>query len=154
MKDIDFIKSQLALTCWRDGKEEGLNAMLGISFVIRNRVRSGWFGGDWLQILSHHHEWSANPEAYNTNELPDTRVLSFMMLLQQLDGIFSGAVDDNITIKRDGVANQISLSGPPPIALYYARCDQITSDWFLTNISRRGDIHPKIASTGLISFFA
>jgi hypothetical protein len=154
LKDIDFIKSQVALRCWIDGKDEGLNAMLGIAFVIRNRVRAGWYGGDWLQILSHHHEWSGNLNEEKTIQLPDPRVLSFMMLLQQMDGIFSGAADDSITIKRDGVASTISLNGPPPVALYYARLDKVNNDWFLDNISRCPDKHPMIAQVGLVSFFA
>jgi hypothetical protein len=152
MKDTAFITSMLALQCWRDGKDEGFDAMMGIAFTIRNRVRAGWYGGNWLDILAHHQEWSATT-ATPSIELPDPRINSFMKLLQQIDGVFNGMVDDNITIKQDGVSNLI-ITGPPPVALYYGRMDKIDNPWFLENISRKGELHPRIAQVGLISFFA
>ena len=151
MKDVDFIKSLLALTCWRDGSEDGISAMRGIAFVIRNRVRAGWHGGDWIQVLSHHDDWSARIEPPKAG-LPDTRSFAFMSFLQQLDPIFSGAVEDDVTVKRDGEWKQV-LSAPVPPALYYARLNEISNEWFLTNISRRPEQHQRIAQVGQLFFF-
>lgn len=151
MKDTDFLKSILALTCWRDGHEDGTQAMRGIAFVIRNRVRAGWYGGDWTQILSHHKDWSAKLEP-PSDELPDTRVYSFMSFLQQIDPIFSGAVEDDVCIKRDGDWKYVLTAAPPP-ALYYGRLDQISNPWFLENISRKPEQHQRIAQVGMLYFF-
>jgi hypothetical protein len=126
--------------------------MLGCAFTVRNRIRAGWYGGNWLDVLAHHQEWSGTTQ--QSTEIPDPRVLSFMMLLQQIDGIFTGATDDHITIKRDGEASRISLTGPPPVALYYSRLDRTDNEWFLNNISRCPEKHPMIAQVGLMSFFA
>lgn len=152
MKDTHFITSMLALKAWQDGHEEGLDAMLGIAFTIRNRVRAGWYNGDWISVLSHHDEWSARIEP-PTSQIPDTRSYAFMVFLQKVDSIFSGAQEDNITVKPDGEWRTI-MATPPPVALYYARLDQITNPWFMENISRQGDKHPRVAQVGQLFFFA
>ena len=76
-----------------------------------------------------------------------------MSFLQQVDQIFSGALDDFVTIKRDGDWKYV-MSTPPPVALYYGRLNDITNPWFLENITLRSDIHPRIAQVGQLFFFS
>lgn len=151
MKDVDFIKAELARICWLDGHKEGLNGMLGVAFTIRNRIRNGWYGGQWHEVLSHHREWSAKIEPL-PDTIPDPRIHSFMSFLQQVDQIFSGSLEDFVTIKADGEWRTI-LSTPPPVALYYGYLDQVTNPFFLENISRKPEQHQRIAQVGQLFFF-
>lgn len=151
MRDTHFITSILALKAWQDGKDEGLSAMMAISFVVRNRVRAGWYGGNWLEVLAHMPDVAAKLEP-PTNELPDTRNYAFLQFMQIVDGIFSGATEDDITIKKDGEWRQV-LSMAPPVVMYYARLDQITNPWFLQNIVRKPDQHQRISQVGQLFFF-
>lgn len=152
MKDSTFVTSLLALKCWQDGRDEGLNGMLGIAFTIRNRIRASWYGGSWVDVLAHHKEWSATLESPG-DALPDPRVYSFTVFLQQVDQIFSGALDDFITIKKDGEWRTV-LSAAPPVALYYGYLNNISNPWFRENISLKGEQHPRIATVGGLTFFA
>lgn len=148
MQGSAFIAAELARLAWLDASEEGLNGMMAVCFAVRNRVRAGWFSGDWVSVLSNHRQYSARVEPY-PDTLPDPRVYSFQCLLQEIDGIFSGQRNDDITI-----AAQTVLAKPANPALYYGRLDQITNPWFLDNISRMPDIHPRIAVVGMTVFFA
>jgi len=143
-----FIAAELARLAWLDGNEEGLNGMLACAFTIRNRVRAGWFSGNWIDVLSNHRNYSSKIEPY-PDTLPDPRVYSFQCLLQEIDAIFSGQKTDDVTIAAQSV-----LATPAPLALYYARLDQITSEHFLTEISRRPEIHQRVAQVGMLTFFS
>ena len=145
----EFIKSQLALRAWRDAFSEGLDGMRAVCHVFRNRANAGWWGGDWIQILSHHKDASSRIEP-DSDTLPDPRVYSFQCLLQEIDGIFSGAAKDDVTVP---VLPTFTAGVYRPV-LYYARLDQITNDWFLENISRKTAEHPRLAQVGQIFFFA
>lgn len=148
MQGSAFIAAHLAYRAYLDGFEEGLNGMLAVAFTFRNRVNSGWFGGDWTGVLGNHKQYSYRTEP-DPETLPDPRVYSFQCLLQEIDGIFSGQRKDDVT-----VAQQTVLSTPAPLALYYGRLDKITNPWFLNEISRRPDIHPRVAQVGMTYFFA
>lgn len=152
MKSDNFIIGQLARISYIDGHMDGLNGMLGISFVIRNRVRSGWWDGSWSDVLTHHRDYSYRVELMD-DIIPDTRHHNFNQFLMQVDNIFNGSLDDFITIKQGGDVNQLFKSQRPPVALYYARLNEITSNSFLNNISRRPDLHPLVAQVGSLSFF-
>lgn len=152
MKDTTFITSILALKCWQEAHEEGLSGMMAVAFAIRNRIRAGWYNGNWIEVLAHMQDVSAKLEPPTIN-LPDTRTFSFMQFMQIIDGIFAGATDDNVTIKADGDWKKV-LSAPAPVALYWARLDQITNPWFLEKIARNPEQHARIAQVGQTFFFS
>src|SRR6266481_297945 len=149
MQGTDFLCGQLALLAWRDGFTEGLSGMEAVCFVIRNRVNAGWWGGNWVDVLAHHRDYSYRTELY-PDTLPDPRVYSFQYLLQEINGIFSGQRKDDVT-----VPNQPSFvaSAYKP-ALYYAKLNEINRDWFLENISRQPQIHSRVAQVGALTFFS
>lgn len=151
MKDTQFICSVLALKCWQEANEEGLNGMMAVAFAIRNRVRAGWYGGNWIDVLSNMDKTSSRLEP-PTNSIPDTRTFSMIQFMQIIDGIFSGAQDDNVTIKQGGDAQLMGLR--IPVALYWGRLDQITNPWFLENIVRKPDQHARMAQVGQLFFFS
>ncbi len=148
MNGSDFLTAQLALKGWQDGRTEGGSGMRAVCFAIRNRVRAGFYGGDWSQILSHHQEWSATLEP-PTTEIPDPREPAFRALLQDVTGIFSGSLEDNITIMPGS-----ALAVAPPVALYYGFLNQISNPWFLEEISRKFDSHKRVAQVGALTFFS
>lgn len=156
MTGTDFIAGQLALKAWQDGYPEGLNGMLAVAFTIRNRVRAGWYGGDWLQVLSHHQEYAATL-ALPSQTLPDIRVYSINALLQEITGIVNGTREDNITIKRDEYAT--FRPGSRPVALYYGHTDKIDNPWFLEEICRAKNDdgtmrHERVANMATLTFWS
>ena len=142
----------LAVRCWQEGHEEGLNGMMAVAFALRNRVRAGWYGGNWLEVIENMDKSSSKLEPYG-NKLPDPRIFSFMQFLQIIDNIFSGALEDTITIKQDGEWRTV-LGKPAPVVLYWARLDKITNPWFLDNITRNPERHARVAQIGQLFFFS
>ena len=157
MLAADYIKAQLATTAWRDGGHEGINGASAVALVIRNRVRAGWFNGDWLAVLSHHQDYAAVHNPYS-HELPDPRNYGFGRLLQEIDGIFSGTREDDIlTPNQTLMGPVVTFDNQParPVALYYGQLDDPNlREWFLESISRNTDSHRLIASVGSLSFFS
>jgi hypothetical protein len=129
--------------------------MKACAFTIRNRVKAGWYGGDWISVLAHHREWSARIEPYS-EELPDPRNYAFNLFLQDITGIFTGLVEDNITVTDSSasIRQNLPLSAGPSPVLYYGRLDQITNPWFLEQISQNHDKHRVVAQVGLLHFFS
>ena len=130
---------------------DGTNGMTAVAFAIRNRVRAGWYGGNWIEVLSNLDKTSSRLEL-PTTLLPDTRPLAMMQFMQTIDNIFSGAREDNITIMQGGEIQ--SLGFKVPVALYWAHLDQITNPWFLENIVRKPEQHARMAQVGQLFFFS
>jgi len=145
----DFICGQLALAAWRDGFSEGLEGMRAVAFCVRNRVNAGWWNGDWVSVLAHHRDYSYRTELYD-DTLPDPRVFSFQCLLQEINGIFSNQTKDDVTVPVQPSFVQ-NVYKP---ALYYAKLNEITNDWFLENISRNTAVHSRVATVGALTFFS
>jgi hypothetical protein len=154
MRGSEFICGQIALKAWQDLKDEGINGMLAAAFTIRNRVRAGWYGGDWVEVISNHRQWSARLEPYS-DQLPDPRNFAFQCLIQEINGIYDGSRRDDITVMADESisARSIFSQQAPKAVLYYGRLDQISNPWFLENIARRPDLHPRHAQVGMTYFF-
>lgn len=153
MTSADFTTAQLALRAWHDGKTEGLNGMLAVCFSFRNRIRKGWWNGNWAAALAHHREVSYKLEP-DPDELPDPgKDYAFFLLLQQIDDIFSGRTEDTITVSQDSLPPPLSPQYVAPVALYWARLNEVTNPWFLENISRSPD-HKLVAQVGALSFFS
>lgn len=140
----------ILLKSWQEAHEEGLNGMCAVAFAIRNRVRAGWFGGNWIEVLSNLDKSSSKLELPIT-AIPDTRPYAMMQFMQIVDNIFSGSQEDNITIKQGGDVQSMGLK--VPVALYWARLDQVTNPFFLENIIRKPEQHPRIAQCGQLFFF-
>jgi hypothetical protein len=147
MTSEQYIKAQLAALAWREGYEQGgVNNSLAVAFVIKNRVRAGW--GEWLELIQRHETWSA----YNHNELdhkshPDPREPDFQRLLQQIDGIYDGSLQDKLTVAPK------TKEGEGRPGLYYGHLNKITREWFLENIVRKPELHPRTSQVGEVTFF-
>ncbi len=139
MTGLEFEKSVVALACWREMRGEGINAMLAVAFVLRNRANAGW----------HQHSIYNNAIALNqissmsvlgdknTIKYPDPRDPDFQMLLHKIDAIYEDA--------QDQITNG---------AKYYAVLTDATSGWFFDNIVNKPAEHPRVAQIGKTTFFA
>lgn len=141
----DVIRVELAMLAWREARHYGgINNMLAVAFVVKNRVDAGWLGGDWMQIIANHEQWSARlvtaPALQGETQMapvPDFHDPDVRDLIVEVDGIFDGTAEDTFT---DG-------------ALYYCELDRVERPWFLQNVVRRPDAHARVATVGPVSFF-
>lgn len=155
MTGADFLTAELARIAWLEGSSEGLSGAKAVAFTVRNRVRAGWFGGSWAEILSHHRDWSATQEPLPVT-VPDPREPGFRALLQDVTNIFTGQTEDNITIAQDPISSSMRLGGvavAPNPCLYFGRIDRIENPWFLEHISRNTAQHRIIAQVGMLHFW-
>jgi len=142
----------LALRCWQHGREDGLEGMLGIAFVYRNRVRAGWESGDWIRVLQNYRNAAAT-EYPASDEIPDPRTVTFTPLIQTITAIMNGTATDDITVgKNFAYGGGSILSVTPPPALYYGQLNDINREWFLEEISRN-PTHQRIANVGSLFFW-
>jgi hypothetical protein len=136
-----FVKAQLATFAYMEANHTGsLDAMLAVCFIIRNRVRAGWAGGDWNRVINFAHRHAAYE--LDTQEGPSLESEIFRRLLLQVDEIYQGTMQDNLTETK---------------GLYY--CDATERrrpmrDWFTTRIVRDPYNHPRIAQVGMFHIFS
>ena len=140
MRSDEFVQGQLALLAWREGHKGGLNLMLAIAFMLRNRQKAGW--GDWLSIIKNYALYRATAvEPTLDVEFPDVRDRDFLTLLQAIDGICSGAAVDYLTTNQEKQG-----------ALYCGELHNVTRDWFLEKIVRCPD-HKRTTEIAGTTFF-
>lgn len=138
MTTPDYIKAILATLMWREDSGDGLQGMVAVGCVVRNRVLAGWNGGDWLAVMTAHNQFSSmvivgDP---NTVRYPDPRDAKFQSLLWDVEKIYDGSVED--------------ITGG---ALYYANLNIANSPWFFENIVQKPDAHPRTGTVGQQTFF-
>lgn len=154
----NFVKAELARISWIDGGDCGLEGMRGVAFVIRNRQRAGFYDGDWVRLLSNHQNYAAI-DRQPSFEIPNpTRNYAFAALLQQIDGIFDGTVEDDATRRIgqwDPTRIKFEEHSEPPVALYYGQLHfPNIRPWFLENISLDHERHQRVATIGTLTFFS
>lgn len=143
----DGIKWELFMLSWREGaRHGGLANMLAVAFVVRNRVKAGWHGGDWLAVIADHaihrgeqatgNRQQATAEKTQKN-YPDFHDEVIRDLLGWMDAVFDGAREDLWT---EG-------------ALYYSQLELPQRKWFVDNIVRKPEEHPRVATVGPVSLF-
>jgi len=123
LRQDDFVKSQLVLFAWRQGKEYGNHhaPACAIMSVLANRVRAGW--GTWLEVLDSVDRYAATTLVYEGT--PDLREPGFTRLLHEVDLIFSGS-------KNDAMAFVNRTQQEP--ALYWADTRRIDTEFFKKKI--------------------
>lgn len=137
MTPENFIRAQLAAFAHREANHcGGVNNLLAVAHVIRNRQKQAWFGGDWMEIMQRAPAVASAPPAA-PDVFPNLRDVSFRIFIGQIDDVVSGAKPDEFT---EG-------------ALYYAELNRIESEWFKKNILGQPDEHPRVAAVGNVSFF-
>ncbi len=137
----EFIKGIAALLAWREEELNGVNGMLSVLFVVRNRVKAGWNGGDWGKIIEGHNQFSSMTVLGDkrTVAYPDVREPSFQRVLQEIDAIYSGETADTLT---NGAL------------YYYNRGPGVTpGGWFERTILANPKRFPRTATVGSTIYF-
>lgn len=120
--------------------------MLAVACIIRNRQRAGWYSGNWMQILNAASDVGPFEDLRHPPRIDLTSAL-FRRVLEEVDDIYSGAFDDEMTGRSD-----LHKDG----ALYYL--DTISTrpirEWFQEKIIRDSANHPRIAQVGTFILFA
>ena len=94
MTQNDFIRAQLAAFCIREaGPDAPLEHMKAIALVMRNRVRQGWHGGDWLENIDRAAEYSAHGPG--PRALLDLKNRNQSRLVREIDEIFFSRPTDD-----------------------------------------------------------
>jgi hypothetical protein len=139
-----FVKAQLAAFAHREAYETGaLTAMLAVACILRNRVRKGWHGGDWMTNLNHACEYAPFKRETTDPDEYDLTNGAFRRVLQEVDDIYSGVYGD-----------EFSSNG-----LYYLdtgllQSGRVIRPWFEQRILGDGASHPRIAQVGNLVIFA
>ncbi len=134
MNADNYIKGQLAALAIRDGFHHGgVENMLAVANVIRNRVAQGWSGGDWMDVLDAEDAYIGTEYAPEKTKLRDMNVRVF---LQRLDDVYTGSEEDN----TEG-------------AVFYCELHKVTRQWFRENVLQRRADHPMVAQVGQVAFF-
>ena len=91
----EFEKATAALFAWREAGDISANCMLGVLFVLRNRVLSGWHHGSWVENVAHAEEHAPGQKTVNT--YPDVRDPNFQQVLHFVDEVYDSRRNDNLT---------------------------------------------------------
>lgn len=135
-------KGLACLLAWREERSNGVNGMMGVIFVLRNRAKAGWNSGSWIKNIDAKNQFSSISVIGDSQTVvyPDPRDPSFQQLMQIVDTIYDGTREDNLT------------NG----ALYYADMGSPAYNkggWFDRNIAQNPTEHPRCAQIGTTTYF-
>lgn len=139
----NFIKAKLLQYTYGEAAHHGgTQGVLAVAQVLANRVAAGW--GEWNEVID------SAPKFIGTTPPPqqpiNLRDLTFRRLLVMIDDVYYGTAEDTyINVEDDRGKNK---------PLYYAELNNIDREWFLENISRQVERHPRLSTVGPLTFFA
>ena len=138
MSPENFVKAQIAAYAYNEAAHcGGHDAMVAVACVLRNRVKAGWFGGDWMEVLNH-----AEEAAPLTSTIAPTIALSnssFRRLLEEVDDIFLGMYTDTMT-----------EGGLYYFDVLHAQTGRDIRPWFKQKILQDQANHPRKAQVGML----
>lgn len=134
----------LYLACtlaWREERSNGLNGMMGVLFVLRNRVKKEFFGGSLYKNIIQHGQFSSMTIVGDSQTVayPDPADPTFQKLMSMAPSILSGANEGDITAG----------------ALYYADLGSpayVKGGWFDKTIVNSSQ-HERTAAIGSTLYF-
>jgi Cell Wall Hydrolase len=128
-----FVRAEMAGFCIQEARRfGGINNMLAIAQVLRNRVHAGW--GDWSEVVYNAPSVRGAVYAPEKVNLRDSQVRLF---LARVDEVYAGAETEDMV---DG-------------ALYYTEPNKSQTDWFREHILGNLGEHRKVATVGPVWFF-
>lgn len=153
LKHDAYVQSKLVETGWRWSQAYGGGHIAGqmVMHVLANRVRAGW--GSWLQVIDKIPLYMAENEMPVLTH-PSIWEPSFVKLLQTVEGIHDGSVQD----LTKGNMWPTGAPGGQIGALYWASLGNIQRQWFKDLIAAEDVItglrqHPQVANINSLSFF-
>lgn len=155
MNTAEVVTGQLAFFAYREGQRLApgcRDAMKGIAHCMRNRVEAGMQNGDWMRLLTDVGIQSASTlEEMDFRSYVDLWDTTFRWLHKECSGIYDGTVKDTVTISPD--TRWAGGKGMPMKALFWANLQHPIRPWFLENIVRKPQEHPRTADAGTVTFF-
>ena len=128
-----YTRAQMARFAIEEGERHGgVNNMLAIAHVLRNRVFAGW--GDWLEVVTHAGQKRGN---LYIHDMPNIRTQNVRVLLNRIDEIYTRADANDLT------------GG----ALFYCEPNLPLAEWFKTEVLDRPEDHPRVAHIGPVWFY-
>jgi hypothetical protein len=118
----------------------GVEPMLAVAQVLKNRANAGWSGGDWIRIIESAPEYRGTVQPDMHTHL-DPRDGSFRELMRRIDDVYYGTAEDSNVNTSTGKS------------LYYAELHNINREWFRERILSDLETHPRIAVVGQLTFF-
>lgn len=132
-----YVRAQMARFAIEEGaRHGGVNNMIGIAMVLRNRVHAGW--GDWLEVVMRAPDKRGT--IYSDGDLVAARILrstAARLLLNRIDEIYTRPDIEDLT------------GG----ALFYVEPQLTIASWFQKEVIDRPDDHPRVAHIGPVWFF-
>jgi hypothetical protein len=134
-----FQRAQLvAFAIQEAGSSGSVNSMKAVCYCMANRVRAGWHGGGWLDAIE------AAPETAAHEPLVPSlsyRITALLGLLREVDDVFYASSEDE-TRKVVGKC------------LYWQNIlRKDIRPWFVENIVRNPEDHPRRAQVGMIVLY-
>lgn len=144
MNFATFERAQVAAYAYRIARRSGsLDCIRAVCYVFRNRLKAGWGDGTWTWLIENAKECDGNAQpptfAVPMSELdPQDRLLQ--LIVRDIDDIYLGNSDDDTkAVVQD--------------ALYFQFVDLPPNPWFVDNVVRMHDEHPRIGQIGMIALY-
>lgn len=142
MSPENFVKAQIAQFAFEEvGHMGGFNQMLAVACILRNRVRKGWHGGNWIAVLNTAKESAAFDPGPRIDF--DLSSAAFRRVLQEIDEIYTGMFNDDLT--NEGLYYFDTLHNEQ---------NKTVRPWFAEKIIRDPANHPRIAQVGMLYIYA
>lgn len=149
MTMTDLQRAALALFAAREaGPRASADQMLAIAMCIRNRVRQGWFDGDWLKVIENAGDTRANLPGPAVQLDPNDKNLQ--RLARDIDEVYFSRRDWAKNPSGDPMPSMDEAIGK---ATYWAFINQPFTVWFLENVIHNPEQHPQNAQMGLMMFY-
>jgi hypothetical protein len=155
----DIQKGALALFAAREaGIGASLEQMKAICYCVRNRVREGWWDGQWLTVMEHAFEVAGNepPPRFCL----DLNARPLQRLIADIDDIYysgraqkNGFRHDEAPKAQRFAAEAFDLEDAIARSCYWCFMGKPFTPWFKKNIIEMPDQHPCRPQMGLMLFF-
>jgi hypothetical protein len=162
-------RAHLVDFCYAEARHTGsLDCMKAVAYVLRNRRAAGWGDGSWQRLINAAATTAGNdgsiegirsaPGLAISNHIglePDLNDRLLQMLARDIDDIYLGTSNDDVRRVVEGtVAPEGSGSpGKPAPAMYYQFIALPVRTWFVDNIVRDHENHPRIGQVGMMALF-
>lgn len=146
MTQNDLQRAALVLFAARQVGPRGcLEQMKAICYCMRNRVRAGWYDGNWMRAIEEAQE--IEPHFVEPFKLdPNNRDLQRMT--REIDEVFYG--DNGYA---DGSSDSISLESSIGAQKYWMFLGRDVSSWFALHVIGDRQNHPSRTQMGTMIFF-
>lgn len=148
----DVQKAALVLFVAKEVQDSNsLSLMRGIALAVRNRVRAGMQGGNWLDVIENSGDYSGNdpyrdvdPHRLSVNDR------ALQMFARDIDSIFYGESRDELVEIFEG--REMDGKRGDPI-LYWQFINRPLRQWFVENIVRDNKNHARRTQIGNVVFY-